>query len=90
MCFSFNELGDWWGRFRYALVGRRVRTKACTLAALVLSTRKDAESLVPLGWSLTVFFETYIWSGAEGTREAFGPKDPVELRPQIATVKKPD
>lgn len=59
---------------------RSTRIKACELAALVLSTRKDAESLVPLGWSLVVFFETYINEGASGTRKDFGPKKPVKLK----------
>lgn len=78
-------MSDWFENFRYRLFGRSVRTKACELAALVLSTRKDAESLTPLGWSLAVFFESYIWSGAEHTREEFGPTEPVELK----TVGKP-
>jgi hypothetical protein len=30
-------------------------------------------------WSLATFFEMYMRSGAEGTREDFGPKEPVKL-----------
>jgi hypothetical protein len=64
---------------KMVVASQRVRIKACELAALVLSTKKDGEDLVPLAWSLAVFFEMYILKGAEGTREDFGPKDPVEL-----------
>jgi hypothetical protein len=63
-----------------AAEARRIRIKACELAALVLSTRKDGESLMSVGWSLAVFFETYIWAGAEGTRKNFGVKPPVKLK----------
>lgn len=59
---------------------RKVRTKACELAAVVLSTRKEAESLAPLAWSLAVFFETYITEGSGGTKRDFGPKKPAKLK----------
>lgn len=60
--------------------GERVRRRACKYAAMVLSTRKDDESLVPLAFSLAVFFETYMLEGANGTVKDFGPKRPVKLR----------
>jgi len=65
---------------RYRFIGRRVRTKACELAAMVLSTRKETESLSPLAFSLAVFFELYIMSGASAVAKDFGPKGPVKLR----------
>ena len=30
-------------------------------------------------WSLAVFFEQYMLTGAKGTRDDFGPKEPVKL-----------
>lgn len=68
------------GRLYSHKAARRVREQACRCAALALSGRQEGESLVPLAWSLTVFFETYIWKGAEGTRKDFGPKKPPKLR----------
>jgi hypothetical protein len=77
--FDVEEPATWRERLRYWWYGRSVRTKACELAAVVLSTRKDEDSLAPLAFSLAVFFETYIWSGSEATKDDFGPKEPVEL-----------
>lgn len=57
----------------------RVRTEACRCAALVLASRPDA-NLTPMVWSLAVFFEKYIASGAKATQRDFGPKDPPKLR----------
>lgn len=31
-------------------------------------------------WSLAVFFESYLCSGAEGTMRQFGPRGPVKLK----------
>jgi len=59
---------------------RKAREKACKYAAIVLSTRKDAESLAPLAFSLAVFFESYIAGGSEATVKEFGPKKPARLK----------
>lgn len=75
-----RQLRKRWESLCYRIVGRRVRTKACELAATVLSTRKETEALAPLAFSLTVFFESYIWSGSSATAKDFGPKGPVKLR----------
>lgn len=58
---------------------RAIREKACECAAQVLAGRPNLE-LHPLAWSLTVFFETYLWDGALGTRKDFGPKKPLKLK----------
>lgn len=58
-----------------------IRIKACELAAEVLAGRAgDGATPAPLVWSLAVFFESYIYNGAEGTRKAFGPKKPRRLK----------
>lgn len=68
-------------RYRNASEGISVRMKACELAAQVLSGRREADpELVPLAWSLAVFFESYIVSGARATMREFGPKLPQRLR----------
>jgi hypothetical protein len=38
------------------------------------------EGITPRVWSVTVFFENYLLTGAEGTRIEFGPHEPVELK----------
>jgi hypothetical protein len=59
----------------------KIRTKACELAATVLAGRGDVEeALMPVGWSLAVFFESYMISGSKGTLKAFGPTKPVKLK----------
>jgi len=52
------------------------------MAALMMSGRNERsdEGIAPAIWSAAVFFESYMAEGAEGTREDFGPKEPVELR----------
>lgn len=66
----------------YRLFGWWYRWQACKMAALVLSNRNHADdrSLAPTCWSLAIFFELYLTTGAEGTSEEFGPKEPTELR----------
>jgi hypothetical protein len=59
---------------------RRIRQRACKYAAIVLSTRKDEDSLAPLAFSLAVFFESYIAGGSAATEKDFGPKKPVKLK----------
>ena len=59
---------------------KRTREKACELAALVLSGRPNEAALLPIGWSLAVFFERYIDGGAEATRKEFGPRKPRKLK----------
>jgi hypothetical protein len=60
-------------------MSKKDRIIACELAALVLAGRHDYD-FVPHGWSLAVFFETYIEHGADGTRKDFGPKKPAKLK----------
>lgn len=63
----------------YRLFGWWIRWQACKMAAQTVGS----PTLVPtnvLLWSFTVFFETYMWSGAAATRADFGPKEPVDLR----------
>lgn len=67
-------------RYRSHKEGVRARIKACECAAVVLSTRRDEEALVPLAFSLAVFFEAYIAGGANATAKDFGPKEPIELK----------
>jgi|HubBroStandDraft_5_1064220.scaffolds.fasta_scaffold292307_3 hypothetical protein len=64
------------------LFGYWVRWQACKMAALFMSGRNERndEGVAPAIWSATVFFETYMWEGAEGTRDDFGPKEPAELK----------
>ncbi len=45
------------------------------------------EGYCPKLWSTTVFFETYICFGSEGTAEDFGPKEPAQL--EAVAVSKP-
>lgn len=68
---------DWLYRF----LGFWVRREACKLAAICMSKRleDDSEGICPKLWSITVFFEQYMLTGAENTAEDFGPKEPVEL-----------
>lgn len=51
------------------------------MAANVMSNHgiPSAEALAPLAWSLSVFFESYMWHGSDWTMEDFGPKTPVQL-----------
>jgi hypothetical protein len=59
---------------------QRIREIACQCAAQAICCRQAGEAPVPLLWSMAVFFETYIREGSSGTREDFGPSDPVELK----------
>jgi hypothetical protein len=56
-----------------------VRWQACKMAALAIQNQ-DKTDCIPLLWSMTVFFESYMWVGSEGTHADFGPKEPVELK----------
>jgi hypothetical protein len=58
---------------------QRRREKACQMAAQVMAGRPD-EEVVPLLWSLTVFFESYMARGCTWTQKNFGPKKPVKLK----------
>lgn len=66
----------------YQLFGWWYRWQACKMAAYVLSNRNhtDDRSLAPICWSLSVFFELYMTTGANGTMEEFGPNDAIELK----------
>ena len=50
------------------------------MAAVAIQNHTDEDEIAPRVWSLTVFFEAYMWDGAAGTAADFGPKEPVELR----------
>lgn len=64
----------------YRIFGWWYRWQACKMAAQVMEACGDDEGLCPRIWSLTVFFETYMTSGSEGTLEDFGPKEPVDIK----------
>lgn len=65
----------------YRLFGWWIRWQACKMASRVMQGRMNGdEAISPLIWSLTVFFEIYMVSGASGTEKDFGPHDPVELK----------
>ncbi len=57
-----------------------IRREACRMAALAIQNHTDKDQIVPRVWSLTVFFESYMHNGADGTMADFGPKEPVELK----------
>lgn len=59
---------------------RKTRIRACELAAAVIGARTEETSIVPMCWSLAVFFENYIDGGARSTRKEFGPSKPVPLK----------
>lgn len=59
---------------------QRIREVACQCASQAICCRQEGEAPVPLLWSMAVFFETYIHEGSSGTREEFGPNDPIELK----------
>jgi hypothetical protein len=60
---------------------RENRVLACSLAASVMSgPAGNRDDLMPITWSLCVFFERYIEKGSTGTMREFGPKKPVNLR----------
>ena len=56
-----------------------VRWQACKMAACAIQNQ-DKTDCIPLLWSMTVFFESYIWEGSAGTRASFGPKEPIDLK----------
>lgn len=58
---------------------KKVRIKACELAAKVMAGRPN-ELCIPQLWSLAVFFESYIEQGAAWTKKPFGPKTPKKLK----------
>ena len=64
----------------YRLFGWWVRWQACKMTAVAMQNHSEEDSLTPRAWSLAVFFESYMREGSEGTREDFGPKEPVELK----------
>lgn len=67
-------------RYRTYSEGMKIRRKACKYTAIVLSTRKDDDDMVPLAFSLAVFFEAYMFGGANATAKDFGPKKPAKLK----------
>ncbi len=68
----------------YRMFGWWYRWQACKMAAIVFSNRQHGsdEAVSPMIWSVTVFFESYMIDGADGTLEDFGPKEPTELKVQ--------
>jgi hypothetical protein len=65
----------------YRLFGWWIRWQACKMASVTVAAWREVpnEGMTPKLWSVTVFFETYMCGGAEGTREEFGPREAVEL-----------
>lgn len=61
------------------LLSFMVRREACRLAAQALRATDAADGYAPRLWSLAVFFENYLTDGAAGTRDDFGPPDPIKL-----------
>jgi hypothetical protein len=66
----------------YRLFGYWIRRDACRLAATAAQGQCGDGPVAERLWSLTVFFENYLWEGAEGTRDDFGYKEPVTSRRQ--------
>jgi hypothetical protein len=66
----------------YRLFGWWYRWQACKMAAHVLSNRHhgDDRSMSPIAWSMAVFFELYMTTGAEATQAEFGPKEPIDIK----------
>ncbi len=66
----------------YRVFGWWVRWQACKMASQTVAAWREApnEGLAPKIWSVTVFFEQYMLKGADGTKDDFGPKEPVELK----------
>lgn len=63
----------------YWLFGYWIRRDACRLAAQALKATDVEDGYTPRIWSLTVFFECYLLSGASNTKADFGPPEPTEL-----------
>lgn len=61
------------------MFGFMVRREACRMAAIAMQGDCKEGDVANRLWSLATFFEMYMRSGAEGTREDFGPKEPVKL-----------
>lgn len=57
----------------------RRRELACEFAAIVLAGQ-PVEDRIPYGWSLAVFFESYMAHGADRTAKDFGPKKPAKIK----------
>lgn len=62
------------------LIAFLIRREACKMAARAIQNHHEQDSITPRLWSLTVFFESYMREGAEGTQNDFGPKPPVDLK----------
>ena len=58
----------------------RRRQLACAYAAQVMQGRGMDGDIACRVWSLTVYFETYMAEGSEGTRKDFGFKRPPRLK----------
>jgi hypothetical protein len=56
-----------------------IRREACRMAARAIQNHTHEDEISPRVWSLAVFFEAYMWEGAEGTQADFGPLPAVEL-----------
>jgi hypothetical protein len=64
----------------YRLFGFWIRREACRLSALAMQGEFSDGAIASRLWALTVFFESYMLEGADGTMEEFGPKEPVPLQ----------
>ena len=65
--------------FRRYLTGYEIRLEACRLAAQAAQGQCGDGPVAQRLWSLCIFFERYLRSGAKGTEEDFGYKEPVSL-----------
>lgn len=63
----------------YKLFGWLVRWQACKMTALAIHGHKWDGELGHHAWSLTILFEQYMITGADGTMDDFGPKEPINL-----------
>lgn len=67
-------------RWVYRIFGYWIRREACRLAATSAQGQCGDGPVAQRLWSLTVFFESYLCDGSEGTQDDFGYKEPVTLR----------
>lgn len=57
-----------------------IRREACKMAAVAVQGSLNGDvNIANLLWSMSAFFEAYMCEGCAGTREGFGPKEPVTL-----------
>lgn len=67
----------------YRIFGWWYRWQACKMAAQVMQGQgmgTEIDGPTPRIWSLTVFFERYLYGGSSATQDEFGPKEPIQLK----------